>query len=90
MQAWSNPIPSCVGAPGYHARTRGGGRGLSRRSPKPEFEALVRRGMSCPAVGRRMGLHYGVPQAIEALREGASAVLVNLSRAVLLAGARGL
>lgn len=30
------------------------------------------------------GLHYGVPHSIEALRMGASGVLVNLSRAVLL------
>ncbi len=30
------------------------------------------------------GLHYGIPKEIESLRQGASGVLVNLSRGVLL------
>jgi ribose 1,5-bisphosphokinase len=47
-----------------------------------EFEALVARGVFA-LQWQAHGLHYGVPQDIEALREGASAVLVNLSRAVL-------
>ena len=48
----------------------------------PEFEALVARDVFA-LHWQAHGLHYGVPQDIEALREGASAVLVNLSRAVL-------
>ncbi|NIZ15281.1 phosphonate metabolism protein/1,5-bisphosphokinase (PRPP-forming) PhnN [Phaeobacter sp. HF9A] len=48
-----------------------------------EFEALATAGVFA-LHWRAHGLRYGIPRDIEALRIGASGVLVNLSRAVLL------
>lgn len=48
-----------------------------------EFSALAEAGVFS-LHWQAHGLHYGIPRDIENLREGASGVLVNLSRAVLL------
>ncbi|MGR3760362.1 phosphonate metabolism protein/1,5-bisphosphokinase (PRPP-forming) PhnN [Roseobacteraceae bacterium NS-SX3] len=48
-----------------------------------EFTALTRAGVFA-LHWEAHGLHYGIPRDIEQLREGASGVLVNLSRGVLL------
>ncbi|WP_417817336.1 phosphonate metabolism protein/1,5-bisphosphokinase (PRPP-forming) PhnN [Tritonibacter scottomollicae] len=50
---------------------------------EPEFEALVLADVFA-LHWRAHGLRYGIPRDIEKLRIGASGVLVNLSRAVLL------
>ncbi|MFP3383527.1 phosphonate metabolism protein/1,5-bisphosphokinase (PRPP-forming) PhnN [Tritonibacter sp. SIMBA_163] len=50
---------------------------------EPEFEALVLVDVFA-LHWRAHGLRYGIPRDIEKLRIGASGVLVNLSRAVLL------